>query len=54
MGRVMEMWDEKEWFESGEDGEKELWGFVNLYKSVKGEGSLKGDRRFEVLEVYLC
>ncbi|MCG6504416.1 integrase core domain-containing protein [Kingella sp. CICC 24913] len=45
----MEMWHEKQEFDSPEHRQKELCRFVNFYNTVKPHSSLKGDTPFEVL-----
>ena len=48
----MEMWHEKQSFDSREHRQKELCRFVNFYNTVKPHGSLGGDTPFEVLQAY--
>lgn len=49
---LMEMWHEKQSFESPEHRQKELCRFVNFYNTVKPHRSLNGDTPFEVLQAY--
>ncbi|WP_107824646.1 integrase core domain-containing protein [Neisseria sicca] len=49
---LMEMWHEKQSFESPEHRRKELCRFVNFYNTVKPHRSLNGDTPFEVLQAY--
>ena len=49
---IMEMWHEKQSFDSPEHRQKELCRFVNFYNTVKPHGSLGGDTPFEVLQAY--
>ena len=49
---IMEMWHEKQSFDSPEHRQKELCRFVNFYNTVKPYGSLGGDTPFEVLQAY--
>ena len=49
---IMEMWHEKQEFDSPEHRQKELCRFVNFYNTVKPHRSLKGDMPFEVLQAY--
>ncbi|WP_156122115.1 integrase core domain-containing protein, partial [Morococcus cerebrosus] len=49
---LMEMWHEKQSFESLEHRQKELCRFVNFYNTVKPHRSLNGDTPFEVLQAY--
>ena len=46
----MEMWHEKQEFDSPEHRQKELCRFVSFYNTVKPHSSLKGDTPFEVLQ----
>ena len=48
----MEMWHDKQQFDSPEHRRKELYRFVNFYNTVKPHSSLKGDMPFEVLQAY--
>ncbi|WP_082156088.1 integrase core domain-containing protein [Morococcus cerebrosus] len=48
----MEMWHEKQLFDSPEHRRKELYRFVNFYNTVKPHRSLNGDTPFEVLQAY--
>ena len=47
---LMEMWHEKQLFDSPEHRRKELCRFVNFYNTVKPHRSLNGDTPFEVLQ----
>nr|WP_241236082.1 integrase core domain-containing protein [Eikenella corrodens] len=49
---LMEMWHEKQSFDSPEHRRKELCRFVNFYNTVKPHRSLNGDTPFEVLQAY--
>ena len=49
---LMEMWHEKQSFDSPEYRQKELCRFVNFYNTVKPHRSLNGDTPFEVLQAY--
>ena len=49
---IMEMWHEKQSFDSPEHRQKELCRFVNFYNTVKPHGSLDGNTPFEVLQAY--
>ncbi|HFC6351189.1 TPA: integrase core domain-containing protein [Neisseria elongata] len=49
---LMEMWHEKQSFDSPEHRQKELCRFVNFYNTVKPHCSLNGDTPFEVLQAY--
>ena len=49
---IMQMWHEKQTFDSPEHRQKELCRFVNFYNTVKPHRSLKGDTPFEVLQAY--
>ncbi|WP_308905804.1 integrase core domain-containing protein, partial [Neisseria subflava] len=49
---LMEMWHEKQLFDSPEHRRKELCRFVNFYNTVKPHRSLNGDTPFEVLQAY--
>ena len=49
---LMEMWHEKQSFDSPEHRQKELCRFVNFYNTVKPHRSLNGDTPFEVLQAY--
>jgi len=49
---LMEMWYEKQSFDSPEHRQKELCRFVNFYNTVKPHRSLNGDTPFEVLQAY--
>ena len=49
---IMEMWHDKQQFDSPEHRQKELCRFVNFYNTVKPHSSLKGDTPFEVLQAY--
>jgi len=49
---LMEMWHEKQSFDSSEHRQKELCRFVNFYNTVKPHRSLNGDTPFEVLQAY--
>ena len=49
---LMEMWHEKQSFDSPEHRQKELCRFVNFYNTVKPHGSLGGNTPFEVLQAY--
>ena len=49
---IMEMWYDKQQFDSPEHRQKELCRFVNFYNTVKPHSSLKGDTPFEVLQAY--
>ena len=49
---LMEMWHEKQSFESLEHRRKELCRFVNFYNTVKPHRRLNGDTPFEVLQAY--
>ncbi len=42
----MEMWHEKQSFDSPEHRQKELCRFVNFYNTVKPHGSLDGNTPF--------
>jgi len=47
---IMEMWHEKQSFDSPEYRQKELCRFMNFYNTVKPHDSLGGDTTFEVLQ----
>ena len=49
---LMEMWHEKQSFDSSEHRQKELCRFVNFYNTVKPHRNLNGDTPFEVLQAY--
>ena len=49
---IMEMWHEKQSFDSPEHRQKELCRFVNFYNTVKPHGSLDGNTPFEVPQAY--
>lgn len=49
---LMEMWHEKQLFDSPEHRRKELCRFVNFYNTVKPHRSLNGDTPFEILQAY--
>ncbi|EFE50811.1 hypothetical protein NEIELOOT_00521 [Neisseria elongata subsp. glycolytica ATCC 29315] len=48
----MEMWHEKQSFDSPEHRQKELCRFVNFYNTVKPHSSLGGNTPFEVFLAY--
>lgn len=49
---LMEMWHNKEHFESNEERRKSLNRFINFYNTVKPHKSLNGDTPYEILEAY--
>ncbi|WP_227717173.1 integrase core domain-containing protein [Neisseria elongata] len=49
---IMEMWHEKQSFDSPEHRQKELCRFVNFYNTVKPHSSLGGNTPFEVFLAY--
>lgn len=42
----MQMWHEKQGFDSSEHRQRELCRFVNFYNTVKPHANLKGDTPF--------
>ncbi len=50
---LIEMWHEKQSFDSPKHRQKELCRFVNFYNTVKPNDSLGGDTPFKILQASL-